>query len=133
MGVSAHFWKTHSFFSGKGSVSASFRLIFPSAACRTSGIVLAKSVEERCAFFMKTEGPQGIMLARAVLWAFMGLIVLAGSALGASAIGLSRTAPGGGIAARINTNGRIELRDEGLMVLVGFGLIGIGVATRKAA
>ena len=73
------------------------------------------------------------MLARAVLWAFIGLIVLAGSALGASAIGLSRTAPGGGVAARFDPSGRIELRDEGLMVLVGFGLIGIGAATRRAA
>ena len=76
------------------------------------------------------------MLARAVLWAFIGLSVLAGSALGASTLGLSRTAPGGGIAARIeriDTSGRIELRDEGLMMLVGFGLIGIGAATRRAA
>ena len=81
-------------------------------------------------------GTTGIMLARAVLWAFIGLIVLAGSALGASALGLGRTAPGRGIAARIeriDTSGRIELRDEGLMMLVGFGLIGIGAATRRAA
>jgi hypothetical protein len=73
------------------------------------------------------------MLARAVLWAFMALIVLAGSALGASAIGLSSAAQGRSIAGRIDTHGRAELRDEALMVVVGFGLIGIGAAARKAA
>lgn len=73
------------------------------------------------------------MLARAVLWAFMGLMVLAGSALGASALGLSSAAQRRSIAGMIDTHGRAELRDEALMVVVGFGLIGIGVAARKAA
>lgn len=73
------------------------------------------------------------MTARIVLWAFIGLAVFGGSLGWASAIATSNTTPD---VSKLSMAGRIDIRDirdEGLMALVGLALIGIGVATRRSA